>query len=150
MGTRRNASAPAAARFHRHGRVPRTIARAGVGRLVCTRNRSLPRAGGETVAYQRQDVTPFEHGAARLAPVLAVSRAGLESNANTKKAPRFPEGPFLAVEGGYFFVSSSARWKNRARPVMRRVIFTACASGSLNAAFSSVAIVSLSLPVRNR
>jgi hypothetical protein len=46
-------------------------------------------------------------------------------------------------------IGSPTRWKNRTRPVIRRTIFAACVSGSLNAAFSSAAIASLSLPDRN-
>ena len=43
------------------------------------------------------------------------------------------------IDACFAAVSACARWKKRARPVIRRVIFSACASLSLNAAFSSLA-----------
>jgi hypothetical protein len=71
---------------------------------------------------------------------------------STRKSPSgSPKGPLRGRIVAYFAaISSLTRWKNRARPVIRRTIFTACASGNLNAALSSAAIASLSLPDRNR
>jgi hypothetical protein len=90
-------------------------------------------------------VRSFSHRfAAGLAAVLATE--------STRKSPSgSPEGPLRGRVVAYFAaISSPTRWKNRARPVIRRTIFTACASGSLNAVFISAVIASLSLPDKNR
>jgi hypothetical protein len=90
-------------------------------------------------------VRPFSH---RFAACLgAVLVSGRHEN-----APRaIPEGPLRQSWIRYLAVTSdSARWKNRARPTIRRTIFAACVAESLNADFNSAAISSFPLPDRNR
>jgi hypothetical protein len=93
-------------------------------------------------------ILPFQSISRRFAAGLA---AVLATESTRKSPPGRPEGLLRGGIAAYFAAMSSlTRWKNRARPVIRRTIFTACVSGSLNAALSSAAIASLSLPDRNR
>jgi hypothetical protein len=90
-------------------------------------------------------VPPFSH---RFATCLGTVLA----SGGHEKAPRgLPEGRWRRKWTRYLAVTSdSARWKNRARPTIRRTIFAACVSESLNADFNSPAISSLPFPDRNK
>jgi hypothetical protein len=87
----------------------------------------------------------------RVSHRFAAGLAAVLAPGSTRKSPSgSPEGLLRGRIVAYFAAMSSlTRWKNRARPVIRRTIFIACASGSLNADFSSAAIASLSVPDRN-
>jgi hypothetical protein len=83
-------------------------------------------------------------------PLIAISPGGSRLGSTRKSPSGFARGAFARRDSYFAAMSSLTRWKNRARPVIRRTTFTACASGNLNAAFNSVAIASLSLPDKNR
>ena len=73
---------------------------------------------------------------------VAACLGAVPASGRQEKAPRgLPEGRWRRNWIRYLPVTSdSARWKNRARPRTRRVIFAACVSESLNADFNSAAI----------
>jgi hypothetical protein len=76
--------------------------------------------------------------------------AGGEMSCGHEKPLGFAEGRRGAVRVGYFLAgtSSNTRAQRRTQPVIRRTILAACGSASLKAAAKTLAMPSLSLPVR--
>lgn len=102
-------------------------------------------SGGSRILPLGRGLKPLSHRfAGCFAAVLALR--------STRRSPSGAARGALAEEASRYLTaaSDSARWKNRARPTIRRVTFVACVSESLNASFSSPSISSFPLPDRKR